>query len=241
LNRAARYAEADDALGKASELFESRLDKTGRAFVMMLLSRSWIYFTQDRFDEARACIVDMRRLNDGTTNLDIMANSFVVLGEIEFATGHFELAAECCERALKYGTMSPRIAMAARENLPCYRLAMSDFAAADAAARDAIQRGMAIGYPRIALSVLPLAAVAAARKHATLAARMCGYIDAYQNRSDLARQRSQQSTYSLLIHWLGEQLTVDELTRHRDAGSLLDDFEAVDEILALPASEALDS
>jgi tetratricopeptide (TPR) repeat protein len=203
----------------------------------MLLSRSWIYFTQDRFDEARACITDIRRLNDGTQNLDILANAFVVLGEIEFATGQFELAAECCERALKFGTMSPRIAMAARQNLPCYRLAMRDFPAADAAARDAIQRGMAIGHPRMAHAVLPLAAVAAARKHAKLAARMCGYIDAQQERSELVRQRSQQSAYDLLTQWISEQLSVDDIQRHRDAGSLLDDFEAVDEILRLRMTE----
>jgi hypothetical protein len=52
------------------------------------------------------------------------------------------------------------------------------------------------------------------------------------------RQRSQQSAYELLMQWLGEQLSDEDLKHHRDAGSLLDDFEAVDEILALPIFES---
>lgn len=119
-------------------------------------------------------------------------------------------------------------------NLAGYQLALGDFGAAQATARDglALARRMQEGIV-ISQAIQHLAALKALSGDSHRAARLLGYVDAWYASQGCERELTEQKTHQTLTGSLREQLDEAEIAVLASQGAELTEDQAADEAQAL--------
>ena len=233
------YARAEALLEQASAFFVDVEKQQGRQFAILRTNAAYVYSSQGRVPASRRALADLARIRARLpSDSDDHEHDALVTAEVELCDGNTALAASIYERLLaKVGGLGfEQNAFEALSKLCQCRVLLGDLPAAESAGRQALQ------YSRTQRLFGPtplevMAAVAAIRGHAVLAAKIAGYVSEWYRRLGYVRPLSDRASCDLLTAALNSQLLPDKIASLATEGAAFTHNEAVNAILSSDLSD----
>ncbi len=232
--QAGRAGEAQAAIERAIQLVQQNALTGSSIHACVLNNAALVANDFGRLNEARQLYHEALTLSTSHGDTAAATGIRLNMAELEFDTGHPDTALELT-RAVEAEPHTPRTkrhVFFALQNGAAYRLALSDFAGARAAALDALQliRGTDPHY--VTINIAHLATVAACSGDARRGARLRGYVDAQYRSEGYVREPTEQRADELLASALSEKLSLGEIEAFAAEGTQLSEDQAVAEALA---------
>ena len=244
--RSGLFEQANASIAEAAAYFDVTGPTATRPYFVYASSAAWILSAQGKLDRARSAVLLLRaELRLVGTGLDIEADLFNVLAEIEFASGNDAQAVDDVRTALRLYdemTIATTSAFSARINLCCYLVARGELDEAERFGKMVLAQSWtklldASGRDNVVdtIVILHLASIAALRKQPRFAAKLLGYIEAAFRQAGITTlpgtERRSLGTLTASLH---AQLSPQELARECAAGESLDFPTVADLLLASP-------
>lgn len=235
--RLKRYDDADAAIAAALTLAREERMQRSPTYASLLLTMSVLHSARGLFDAARADIAKAQAL--GTALGDeyfVIAWCTSFGAEVEFCAGNTQGAATIVEAALasKGGDASyEAVTVAHLADLAVFRLVLGETELANSAGREVLRRPQGCSQFETSLQAIQsIAAVAALRGGALVAARLLGFVDAACEGHEYWRSTVEQRAYDILTATVTDRLSGDIIATLRAGGATLTHELAIDEALA---------
>lgn len=228
-----RVEEAAQTNETVLDLWQRNAMTRSRRYAAALDMRARVAAIRGYVDEARSYYAEalslVTALGDEHEAILIRIN----MGELEYRAGHVDRAQAFADAAV---TAARRIGSRHREitalvNLAACRLSLGDMQGARDAARQALVLSQWAPPMEVAIAIQHLATVAAYIGRVELAARLCGYADAWYANEGCERELTERRSYQILARALRERLDEPAIAALTAEGALLSEDGAVAQAL----------
>jgi hypothetical protein len=185
-----------------------------------------------RIDEARSDSGEAATLRAALGEEDRIV-AFYWEAFFEFADGNARRAAELLEASLAHARAQSRNPAGQLSELAAARLVLGELAAAESAAREALELAHFERLDSAWRAIQHLAAVATCKGQPQAAARLLGFVDAWCEQKSGFRGFYERATYEILVASLHDQLAAGALAALAAEGATYDFEQAVDQALSL--------
>lgn len=226
------FPAAEQSIARAFALAAQARLQHSRQFVRLLQARCLIRALAGRIDEARSDSGEAAALRAALGEEDRIV-AFYWEAFFEFADGNARRAAELLEASLAHARAQSRNPAGQLSELAAARLVLGELAAAESAAREALELAHFERLDSAWRAIQHLAAVATCKGQPQAAARLLGFVDAWCEQKSGFRGFYERATYEILVASLHDQLAAGALAALAAEGATYDFEQAVDQALSL--------